>query len=35
MGIQGGAEKGLGETKNGKKVFNQQTSLWESREATV
>lgn len=34
MGIQGGAGKGLGETENGKKGFNQQTSLWESREAT-
>lgn len=34
MGIQGGAGKGLGETENGKKGFNQQTSLWESRKAT-
>lgn len=34
MDTQWAAGKGLGETKNrGKKVFNQQTSLWKSMEA--
>lgn len=34
MDTQWAAGKGLGETKKWeKKVFNQQTSLWKSREA--